>query len=106
LTIVPLPRARMPGSTARIARTPPKTLVSNIVRIMSSVRVSMGARSPMPALFTSTSMRPASETACATALSTECGSVTSSGSTESCRCSARAASSRGAPARSGDRIVA
>ena len=66
LTMAPWPRSRMPGRSAWIIRTDPKTFVSNIRRTSSSGTDSIGPSTPNPALLTSTSIGPASATAAAT----------------------------------------
>jgi hypothetical protein len=52
LTMTPARRSRIAGSTARIIRTAPNTLVSNRARISAIGISSMAPADPMPALFT------------------------------------------------------
>jgi hypothetical protein len=52
LTIRPVPRSRMPGSTSRQMRIGPSTFVSKISRAASSPTSSTGPAKPYPALFT------------------------------------------------------
>ena len=52
-TIVPAPRVRIAGPTARVIRITPKTFVSNCRRRYSSDSSSIGARTSKPALLTS-----------------------------------------------------
>src|ERR1041385_2703521 len=59
-TTVPLRRSLIEGSTACIIRTAPKKFVSNIRRTGSSGTISTAPARPTPALFTSTSIAPAS----------------------------------------------
>jgi hypothetical protein len=69
------------GSTARFIRTVPKKLVSKIRCACSTLKPSVRLQYTNPALFTSTSMRPASAMTPSTALFTEASSVTSSSTT-------------------------
>src|SRR5438270_406868 len=59
LTMAPVRRCRMPGSTSRMQRTAPLTLTLNTSDIRSVVASSTTAFPPTPALLTSTSTRPA-----------------------------------------------
>ena len=58
-TIVPEPRARMPGSTCWMQRTPPHRSTFITSRKRSGVVSSTTPLPPMPALFTRWSIRPA-----------------------------------------------
>src|SRR5215217_4758777 len=79
LMIRPPPCSRMWGSTARVIRIEPKTLVSNSARACSIELSSAAPAMPKPALLTSTSMRPDRSSSSRTAAATEASSVTSSG---------------------------
>src|SRR5215211_2263327 len=79
LMIRPLPCSRMWGSTARIIRIEPKTLVSNSARVCSIELSSAAPAMPRPALLTSTSMRPDRSSSSRTTPATDPSSVTSSG---------------------------
>ena len=77
MTMRPLPRSRIWGSTSCASRTGPKTLVSNSARTRSIDTDSIAPTSWMPALLTSASMP--SGTA-ATAAAIDSSLVTSSAS--------------------------
>jgi hypothetical protein len=81
LMMRPAPWRRMWGTTARVIRTVPKKLVSNSALVCAIELSSSPARpTPKPALFTSTSMRPARRRTSPTAASIDASSVTSSAS--------------------------
>ena len=84
--MTPDPWARMVGSTARIMRTVPKTLVSKMLRTRSSARHSRAPQCSTPALLTSTSMRPSACDDLVDRGRTEASSVTSSGSNSTASC--------------------
>lgn len=77
-TSSPEPRARMEGSTARLMRCTPTTLTSKSRAASSGVNASVCPIAPRPALFTTTSMCPASSRTSFTAPSTEAWDCTSS----------------------------
>src|SRR5215207_778902 len=79
LMIRPLPCSRMWGSTARVIRIEPKTLVSNSARVCSIELSSAAPAMPKPALLTRTSIRPDRSSTSRTTPSTDPSSVTSSG---------------------------
>src|SRR5215213_688471 len=92
LMIRPLPCSRMCGSTARVIRIEPKTLVSNSARACSIELSSAAPAMPTPALLTRTSIRPDRWSTSRTTPSTDPSSVTSSGrNTTPPRCSPAAA---------------
>jgi Bacterial regulatory helix-turn-helix protein, lysR family len=66
----------MCGSTACVSATAPKNIVSITTRRWSASIASTAPTDPMPALLTSTSMRPKRSSAAATARSIWSGSVT------------------------------
>src|SRR5215203_194852 len=80
LMIRPLPCSRICGSTARVIRIAPKTLVSNTARVCSIELSSAAPATPTPALLTKTSMRPDRSSTPRTTPPTDSSSVTSSGS--------------------------
>src|SRR5688572_26713155 len=69
----------MCGSTARVVRIEPKTLVSKSARACSIELSSAAPAMPTPALFTSTSIRPDRSSTSRTTPATDPSSVTSSG---------------------------
>jgi hypothetical protein len=77
--IRPLPCSRMCGSTARVIRIAPKTLVSNSARACSIELSSAAPATPTPALLTRTSIRPDRASTSRTTPATDSSSVTSSG---------------------------
>src|SRR5215208_2274729 len=79
LMIRPLPCSRMWGSTARVIRIEPKTLVSNNARVCSIELSSAAPAMPKPAVLTRTSIRPDRSSTSRTTPSTDPSSVTSSG---------------------------
>ena len=79
LMIRPLPCSRMCGSTARVIRIAPKTLVSNSARACSIELSSAAPATPTPALLTRTSIRPDRSSTSRTTPATDSSSVTSSG---------------------------
>ena len=81
LTIVPDFCSRIWGRTVCVTRSAPKKFVSNISFASSTSVSSIGPLAPMPALFTSTSIRPSASITCFTAFETESPSVTSSWTT-------------------------
>ena len=78
LTIAPLRRSRMPGSTCLRQRIAPHRLMFMTSRYISGVASSATALPPTPALFTSTSTRPAWSRIWANPLATDSSSATSS----------------------------
>src|SRR5215216_1685245 len=75
----PLCCARMWGRTALVMRMRPKTLTSKTIRSWATELSSLAPDEPMPALLTSTSMRPDRSSTSRTAPATDTSSVTSSG---------------------------
>src|SRR6185437_6444388 len=69
---------RMEGSTARVTRSSPMTLVSKIAFACSVVKASVTPTEAIPALLTSTSIWPASASTVLTPASTDVSSLTSS----------------------------
>src|SRR6266508_6912021 len=69
---------RMEGSTARVTRSSPTTLVSKIAFACSVVKASVTPAEAIPALLTSTSILPASVSTVLTPASTDASSLTSS----------------------------
>ncbi len=78
---------RITGSTARVTVIGPNRLVSSCARTCSVVSSSKKPARKLPALLTSTSIRPKRSTAAAAASSALCGSVTSSAVTSRFSCS-------------------
>src|SRR3954463_730522 len=79
LMIRPPPCSRMCGSTARVIRIDPKTLVSKSARACSIELSSAAPAMPTPALLTRTSIRPDRSSTSRTTPATDTSSVTSSG---------------------------
>src|SRR3954447_22854715 len=79
LMIRPPPCSRICGSTARVIRIEPKTLVSNSARACSIELSSAAPAMPTPALLTSTSIRPDRSSTSRNTPATDSSSVTSSG---------------------------
>src|SRR3954470_13528775 len=79
LMVRPPPCSRICGSTARVIRIEPKTLVSNSARACSIELSSAAPAMPTPALLTSTSIRPDRSSTSRTTPATDRSSVTSSG---------------------------
>src|SRR6185312_12755448 len=78
LMIRPSRFCRMEGSTARVTRSSPMTLVSKIAFACSVVKASVTPTEAIPALLTSTSIWPASASTVLTPASTDVSSLTSS----------------------------
>lgn len=76
-TILPFPWRRITGNTALVTRKTPKTFTSNNDLAWAIEDSSAPPSSPMPALLTRRSMRPASASTSSTSFATDASSVTS-----------------------------